>query len=39
MRQIIELNLKADEKAALKASAAAVQDLVDAMERLAAEAK
>ncbi len=38
VRQIIELNLTDDEKAALQKSAAAVQDLVNAMERLAAEA-
>ena len=37
VRQIIELNLTDDEKAALKISSAAVQELVDAMERLAAE--
>jgi malate dehydrogenase len=38
VRQIIELSLTAEESAALKTSAAAVQDLVDAMERLGAEA-
>ncbi len=37
VRQIIELSLTAEESAALKKSAAAVQDLVDAMERLGAE--
>ena len=37
VRQIIELSLTAEESAALKKSAAAVQDLVDAMARLGAE--
>jgi malate dehydrogenase len=37
VRQIIELSLTAEESAALKNSAAAVQDLVDAMARLGAE--
>jgi malate dehydrogenase len=37
VRQVIELNLTDDEKAALHKSAAAVQDLVDAMERLKSE--
>jgi malate dehydrogenase len=37
VRQIIELSLTKEESAALKNSAAAVQDLVDAMTRLAAE--
>ena len=37
VRQIIELSLTAEESAALEKSAAAVQDLVDAMARLAAE--
>ena len=37
VRQIIELSLTKEESAALKNSAAAVQDLVDAMARLAAE--
>ena len=36
VRQIIELSLTQDESAALKQSAGAVQDLVDAMERLGA---
>lgn len=38
LRQIIPLSLTEDELAALRKSAGAVQDLVDAMERLAAEA-
>lgn len=38
VRQIIELNLTDDERAALHKSAGAVQDLVVAMERLRAEA-
>jgi malate dehydrogenase len=38
VRQIIQLSLTTDELAALKTSAGAVQDLVDAMERLGAEA-
>src|SRR3954452_16334080 len=38
VRQIIALSLTAEESAALKKSAAAVQDLVDAMARLGAEA-
>lgn len=38
VRQIIELNLTEDEQAALKKSAAAVQDLVDSMARLKSEA-
>jgi malate dehydrogenase len=37
VRQIIPLSLTDDELAALKQSAGAVQDLVDAMDRLAAE--
>jgi malate dehydrogenase len=37
VRQVIELSLTDDEKAALHKSAAAVQDLVDAMERLKSE--
>ena len=37
VRQIIQLSLTEDESAALKKSAAAVQDLVDAMARLGAE--
>jgi malate dehydrogenase len=37
VRQIIELSLTAEESAALKNSAAAVEDLVDAMARLGAE--
>jgi malate dehydrogenase len=37
VRQIIELSLTAEESAALKKSAASVQELVDAMERLGAE--
>lgn len=38
VRQIIELSLNSEESAALKQSAGAVQDLVDAMARLGAEA-
>jgi malate dehydrogenase len=38
VREIIQLNLTADETAALKKSAAAVKDLVDAMENLKAAA-
>ena len=38
VRQIIPLSLTDDELAALKRSAGAVQDLVDAMDRLSAEA-
>lgn len=38
VRQIIELSLTDDESSALKKSAGAVQDLVAAMDRLAAEA-
>jgi malate dehydrogenase len=38
VRQIIELSLTDEESAALKKSAAAVQDLVDAVSRLGAEA-
>jgi malate dehydrogenase len=37
VRQIIELSLLPEEMAALKQSASAVRDLVEAMERLAAE--
>lgn len=37
VRQVVELSLTDDESAALKKSAGAVQDLVDAMQRLAAE--
>jgi malate dehydrogenase len=37
VRQIIQLSLTTDELTALKRSAGAVQDLVDAMERLGAE--
>jgi malate dehydrogenase len=37
VRQVIQLSLTAEESAALKKSAAAVQDLVDAMARLGAE--
>lgn len=37
VRQVIELSLLDDEAAALKKSAGAVQDLVDAMQRLASE--
>ena len=37
VREIIELSLEAEERAALEKSAAAVKDLVAAMSRLAAE--
>ena len=37
VRQVIELDLTEDENAALRKSAAAVQDLVDAMNRLKGE--
>jgi hypothetical protein len=37
VRQIIPLSLNADELAALRKSAGAVSDLVEAMKRLAAE--